>query len=285
MNNQRKHKPTQTPSKADEKRRLSSDRSPPNFSKPTENDEELQGEEEDSTSKGKQSHHKKKACSVSGCKLFGSNLKHHLKLHVRRGKIAEKSNVQLVTIMTTGKKQRGESEWEKWCPVQNCFMKEISMFFENPDQSAEEAMAESGDESDDEMAMRKLAEGCGKVDDIYPMAYSDNESQEEVQMESESAQDKGQSEHEEESDDQSDSSFEPVASNLTAEQFFKTTTPENPRHRWLAGFYDCLSRLVMGDKKKSIRLQHAGQMRILLEYLDLKGDDISCLAQDEGDAV
>ena len=41
----------------------------------------------------------------------------------------------------------------------------------------------------------------------------------------------------------------------------------------------------MGDKKKSIRLQHAGQMRILLEFLDPKGNDISCLAQDEGDAV
>lgn len=37
--------------------------------------------------------------------------------------------------------------------------------------------------------------------------------------------------------------------------------------------------------KKSIRLQHAEQMRILFEYLDPKGDDIACLAQDEGDAV
>ena len=68
-------------------------------------------------------------------------------------------------------------------------------------------------------------------------------------MESESAQDKGQSEHEDESDDQSDSSFEPVAPNLTAEQFFTTTMPENPRHRWLTGFYDYLSRPAMGDKK------------------------------------
>ena len=31
--------------------------------------------------------------------------------------------------------------------------------------------------------------------------------------------------------------------------------------------------------------QHAGQMRILLEYLDPKGDNISYLAQDERDAV
>ena len=110
MNDQRKHKPTQTPSKAGRKRLLSSDRSPLDAGKPTSNDEELQGEEEDSTSKGKWSHHKKRACSVSGCKFFGSNLKHHLKLHVRRGEIAEESIAQLATVMTTGKKQRGKSE-------------------------------------------------------------------------------------------------------------------------------------------------------------------------------
>ena len=85
-------------------------------------------------------------------------------------------------------------------------------------------MEESGDESDNEMAIRKLVEGCGKADDIYLQVCSDTKSQEEVQVESESAQDKGQSEHEDESGDQSDSSFEPVASNLTAEQFFTSTT-------------------------------------------------------------
>ena len=99
------------------------------------------------------------------------------------------------------------------------------MFLEKPEQSAEEAMEESGDESDNEMAIRKLVEGCGKADDIYLQVCSDTKSQEEVQVESESAQDKGQSEHEDESGNQSDSSFEPVASNLTAEQFFTSTMP------------------------------------------------------------
>ena len=61
--------------------------------------------------------------------------------------------------------------------------------------------------------------------------------------------------------------------------------PENPRHRWLTGFYDYLSRPAMGDKKKSISLQHAGQMQFLLEYINPKGDNITCLAQDEADAV
>lgn len=202
MNDQRKRKPTQTPSKEDgKKRQLGSDRSPPDASKPTSNDEELQGEEEDSTLKGNRSHLKKKASSVSGCKFFGSDLKRHLKLHERRGEIAEDSIAQLATIMATGKKQRGKSEkayksrkrkpgrFKKWCPVQNCNsivlnvgrhlvnchginkntsqyknlvkdvkhytgMKEISMFLEKPEQSTEKVMAASGDDSENEMAIR-----------------------------------------------------------------------------------------------------------------------------------
>ena len=71
-----------------------------------------------------------------------------------------------------------------------------------------------------------------------------------------------------------------LLSNISAEQFFTTTTLQNPRHKWLTGFYDYLSRPAMGDKKKAICLQHAGQMRILLDYIDPKGDDITCLAQD-----
>ena len=110
------------------------------------------------------------------------------------------------------------------------------------------------------------------------MVYSDHESDA-------SANEKEPSEHEDQSDEDSESSFEPVSSSVSAEQDFTSTTPENPRHRWLTGFCDYLSRPAMGDKKKSIRLQHAGQMRILLEYIDPKGDDITFLAEDEGDAV
>lgn len=142
-------------------------------------------------------------------------------------------------------------------------------------------MAESGDDMDNEMAIGKLAEGHGIAGPStqYQAVYSDNESQEGVEDESE--EDKEPSKPE----DQSDASFDPVASNISAEQFFTTTMPENPRHKWLTGFYDYLPRPAMGDKKKAIRLQHAGQMRILLNYIDPKDDNITCLAQDEGDAV
>lgn len=50
-------------------------------------------------------------------------------------------------------------------------------------------------------------------------------------------------------------------------------------------FFDFLSRPTAGDKKETIRLQHAAQMRNLLEAIDPGGDDILCLPDHEGDAV
>lgn len=72
---------------------------------------------------------------------------------------------------------------------------------------------------------------------------------------------------------------------MTADKYFTATVFDNYRHQWLVGFYDYLSRPSAGHKKKYIRLQHAGQMKNMLEYIDSKGDDITCLAKDEGDAV
>ena len=265
MTDTRKRKPTQKETNSDgKKRRLSPSRAPPESSQAKSDDQELQGKKQDSPSKEKhpamRSHHKKKACSVTGCKFFGSDLKRHLKLHVKRGETAEENVAQLATITTTGKKQRGKSEtayksgkrkpgrFRKWCPVPECSsillnvgrhliqshsikknsiqyknllksvkqytgLREISMFLEKPEQNAEETMAESGDDMDYKMAIGKLAEGRGIAGQStqYQAVYSDNESQEGVEDESE--EDKEPSEPE----DQSDASFDPVASNVSAE--------------------------------------------------------------------
>lgn len=137
MTDTRKRKPTQKETNSDgKKRRLSPSRAPPESSQAKSDDQELQGKKQDSPLKGKRpamrSHHKKKACSVTGCKFVGSDLKRHLKLHVKRGEIAEENVAQLATIMTTGKKQRAKSEtayksgkrkpgrFRKWCPVPEC---------------------------------------------------------------------------------------------------------------------------------------------------------------------
>ena len=57
-------------------------------------------------------------------------------------------------------------------------------------------------------------------------------------------------------------------------QYFTAAKPGTSRHRWLVMFYDFMTCPTAGDKKRSIRLQHASQMRNLL-----------CLLDDEGDAV
>ena len=56
--------------------------------------------------------------------------------------------------------------------------------------------------------------------------------------------------------------------------FFSDPKPQNNRHCWLVKFFEYLSRPTAGDKKQAIRLQHAAQMRNLLEAIDPKGNDI-----------
>lgn len=88
-------------------------------------------------------------------------------------------------------------------------------------------------------------------------------------------------ESEEETQDDDSSVFSAVGSL----QYFTAKNPKTNRHKWLVLFFDFLSRPTAGDKKETIKLQHAAQMRLLLEALDPNGDDILCLLQNEGDAV
>jgi len=66
---------------------------------------------------------------------------------------------------------------------------------------------------------------------------------------------------------------------------FHGQEPADQQHKWLMLFYDYQSTPSAGDKKQPVRLQHSSQMRILLEEINLEGDDILCLLGHEGDAV
>ena len=74
-----------------------------------------------------------------------------------------------------------------------------------------------------------------------------------------------------------------AAAQGSAMQYFTCTSPKTNRHRWLVVFYQYLTRPTAGDKKQAIHLQHATQMRKLLEAIDPGGDDITCLLANEGD--
>ena len=82
-------------------------------------------------------------------------------------------------------------------------------------------------------------------------------------------------------DDSGDPDYE--TSNL--ERFFSSRTPQRNRNMWLFGFYDFLARPSMGFKKQAIRLQHASQVRKILEAVEPQpsGCDINCLAHDKGE--
>ena len=68
-------------------------------------------------------------------------------------------------------------------------------------------------------------------------------------------------------------------------EYFTNTASQNVRQGWLVAFYSYLGRPSAGNKKETIKLQHASQMHALLEAVEPGGDDITCLSKYEGDAV
>ena len=66
------------------------------------------------------------------------------------------------------------------------------------------------------------------------------------------------------------------------EDFFKDPNSRTDRHRWLIGFYKYLFTPAAGFHKERKRLQHASQVRTILEEIEPKGDDITIIADEEG---
>ena len=73
--------------------------------------------------------------------------------------------------------------------------------------------------------------------------------------------------------------------NPTDAMYFEDPRPSSDRQRWLCGFYKYLALPDAGHRKKQQRLQHASQMRILLEAMAPQEDDLECLGEDNGDSV
>ena len=69
------------------------------------------------------------------------------------------------------------------------------------------------------------------------------------------------------------------------EDFFKDPNSRTDHHRWLIGFYKYLFTPAAGFHKERNRLQHASQVRTILEEIEPKGDDITIIANKEGNKV
>lgn len=90
--------------------------------------------------------------------------------------------------------------------------------------------------------------------------------------------------HEEDEEDKGDGD-EDFQTQPRLIEYFTDPSQKSNRHKWLVKFFQFLSRPTAGDKKSSICLQHASQMRKLLEAIDPDGNDILCLLEDDGDCV
>ena len=81
----------------------------------------------------------------------------------------------------------------------------------------------------------------------------------------------------EEDDDESDYPL--------VEDFFLEKDPKTNRHKWLVLYYRHLFTPNAGFHKERNRLQHASQVRRIIEQTDPNGDDISFMADDEGSRI
>ena len=83
----------------------------------------------------------------------------------------------------------------------------------------------------------------------------------------------------EESSDEDESEYPMQA------DYFEEQEPKTNRHKWLCQFYRYLFTPAAGFHKDKNRLQHACQVKRLIEETDPHGDDILFLVEDEGDRV
>lgn len=89
-------------------------------------------------------------------------------------------------------------------------------------------------------------------------------------------------------DDESEtkeSETETETTSLSVDNYLMATKHTNKQHKWLCGYFEYLALPGAGYKKPKDRRQHPTQVRNLLKHLEPNGDDITCLANDSGDAV
>ena len=210
-----------------------------------------------------------------------------------KGHNIKKGSAHYIRLLKTAKQYTSSAELELYLGTANGRDNEEE-HEEEEQHKEEEPHEEEEDYEDEEELQMKQGRQSGDVMDWKQEAEDGEDSEKDDQKtqsdgkpseehDSEEGDEETSEEHysEESESEDSDSGSE----KQTAEKFFTATKYNNNRHQWLVGFYDYLSRPSAGHKKKLIKLQHAGQMRNILEFIDKNGDDIKCLALDEGDAV
>ena len=66
------------------------------------------------------------------------------------------------------------------------------------------------------------------------------------------------------------------------DHYFPNTKFHKTHKKWRSGLLTCMGMSLAGYKKVVIRLLHANQVKILLDYINPKGDNITCPADNNG---
>lgn len=69
------------------------------------------------------------------------------------------------------------------------------------------------------------------------------------------------------------------------QEYFTDQRPKSNRHKWLVVFYKYLMTPSTSFHKDRNRLQHASQVRAILNNIDPNGDDVHVLVEEEGNKV
>lgn len=207
----------------------------------------------------------RKWCPVPGCDRIVVNVGRHLSS--RKQHNIQKNSSHYVRLLKTAKRYTGTAELQAYLATSN----ESAESEEEEDDEEEDQKEEEEDQEEEEF---QIEEGSDKGSQSGDNIDENKEADDDEDFEEDDKEHSKESDYEDSENEKE-----------TAEKFFTATKFKNNRHQWLVGFYDYLSRPSAGHKKKGIKLQHAGQIKNILEFIDSKGDDIKCLANDEGDAV
>ena len=247
-------------------------------------------------------------CRIAGCDAKVQDIRRHVKMHIRNSELHPEDLDPYTQIMRHGKRKtlvsKTISETKKpvqrrkrWYPIPDCtkicvrmnkhlqnvhklkvgtvpymvYLKEAKLYkgvmeLDNPPRSvpgpspsaAASAVKESPADCEDGSSTSGETNMCPPTD-----------------LESDSKSD----------DESSSSGSEYQPARVTQNVYFSATSFQSDRHKWLCGFYTYLGLPDAGYKKEAQRLQHASQVKLLLEALDPQNDDLACIGADNGDAV
>ena len=261
------------------------------------------------------SHHLARKCIVGHhCTYQGPNLKRHLRnVHVRKGHIDEREVDRLFAMGFRGNKKRGparenkggakiKGRWKRWCPEPDCSYlgAYLSHHLQNkhhlkPSSSKYKtalkvAVRYKGLHEELEMLKTSTKKRSSSDDDAATPPPKKKRQEPEpdedtaVAGPSRAQDDKPESVASPPVDDSDDQSGDDDEYPMSAD-FFEEKNPRSNRHKWLVHFYRHLFTPAAGFHKDRNRLQHANQVKRLLEESDPRGNDIDFIADDEGNRV